>query len=100
MDMFVQRWQVGLTLSHLTFAREQASQEARILRGFGAGEDEGAKEGLRGRAVLSMVGEGDCWGVNIWGIDWNMARESECGVCVWVVVVVVVGRTWGAERVS
>lgn len=82
MAMFVQRWQVGLTLSHLTFAREQASQEARILRGFGgAGEDEVVREGLRGRVEWSMVGEGDCWGVNIWGIDWNMARESECGVC-------------------
>jgi hypothetical protein len=32
--MLPQRWHVGLTLSHLTFAREQASQEARILRGF------------------------------------------------------------------
>jgi hypothetical protein len=77
MAMFVQRWHVGLTLSHLTFA----------------------SEGLRGRMVLSMVGEGDCWGVKIWGIDWNMARERDCGVCVcvewwWL------GRTWGAERVS
>lgn len=34
MPMLPQRWQVGLTLSHLTFAREQASQEARSLRGF------------------------------------------------------------------
>jgi hypothetical protein len=32
--MLPQRWQVGRTLSHLTLAREQASHEARNLRGF------------------------------------------------------------------
>jgi len=34
MPMFPHLWQVGLTLSHLTFAREQASHEALSLRGF------------------------------------------------------------------
>jgi hypothetical protein len=95
MLMLPQRWHVGLTLSHLTymelvwhfgvgigvecctFAREQASQEARSLRGFPS--PPGLEETMlwwRGGAmeVMATIG-GDCegWEVYDWrGTAWNM----------------------------
>lgn len=60
MLMLPQRWQVGLTLSHLTFAREQASQDARIFLGLGwplgpvGTDDVGGMD-----SMLSVGGEGD-----------------------------------------
>lgn len=58
MLMLLQRWQVGRALSHLTFAREQASQEARIFLGLPLGPTgTGVSEGRE--SMLSVGGDGD-----------------------------------------
>lgn len=60
MLMLPQRWQVGLTLSHLTFAREQASQDARIFLGLGCPLGPVGTVVFEGReSILSMGGDGD-----------------------------------------
>lgn len=58
--MLPQRWQVGRTLSHLTFAREQASQEARIFLGLGWPFGPVGTVVLGGTdSMFSVGGEGD-----------------------------------------
>ena len=56
MLMLPQRWQVGRTLSHLTFAREQASQEALIFLGLGFPPGPKGTAALKGRDSMFSVG--------------------------------------------
>lgn len=73
MLMLPQRWQVGLTLSHLTFAREQASQDALIFLGFVWPFGPVGTMVFEGRAsMLSIRGDGENWGVYIWGTVCNI----------------------------
>jgi len=59
-----QRWHEGRTLSHLTFAREQASHDARIFLGLGWPFGPVGPDVLRGGdSMLSAGGEGEDWGV-------------------------------------
>lgn len=58
MLMLPQRWQVGRTLSHLTFAREHASQDARIFLGLPFGPVGTVVLGGR-ESMLSVGGDGD-----------------------------------------
>lgn len=64
MLMFPQRWQVGRTLSHLTFAREQASHEALIFLGLGFPSGPRGSVALEGRdSMVSVGGDGGDSGV-------------------------------------
>jgi hypothetical protein len=86
MPMLPQRWQVGLTLSHLTYrkisilffflgerdkavrtlAREQASHEARIFRGLGSPFGRVAMDVLPALVcMVSLDGDVDCGGENV-----------------------------------
>ncbi len=64
MFMLPQRWQEGRILSHLTFAREQASHDARIFLGLGCPLGPvGTVVFVGAESMLSAGGEGEGWGV-------------------------------------